>query len=73
MFDGWKIEMEAWQQRVIDEQSELSSKIEKILAFIGGKETAFASLETAEQDRLMRQMRIMTSYYDILDERIKHF
>ena len=59
------------QQRVIDEKTELDSKISKLSEF---KMTAiFVSLAADEQERLIRQHSCMTEYSTILGERIAAF
>ena len=60
--------MHPHQQRVVDEKSELSEKLE---AFIGG--TIYADLPAAEQMRLSRQLLIMQLYEGVLSERISAF
>jgi hypothetical protein len=62
------------QQRVVDEKTELDSKLEKLLAFIGaGSGPIFSKLVGEEQQRLTTQARIMREYSDILADRIAAF
>lgn len=63
--------MEAFQQRVIDEKTELDSKLEKLTTFIQGD--LYTNLEKDERLRLIRQTSYMRSYSDILTERIAAF
>ena len=66
--------MQAHQQRVIDEKSELDGRLTKLLAFIdGGSGPVFKSLSTEEQERLCRQGAVMREYSDILADRIAAF
>ena len=63
--------MEAFQQRVVEEKTELDAKREKLGQFIGS-ETFFALAE-AERERLARQQVVMRDYSGILGERIAAF
>lgn len=60
------------QQRVIDEANELQDRLTKLGAFIQNS-PIFESLDSAEQDRLKRQMNPMSEYLGILRERIAAF
>lgn len=60
------------QQRVIDEANELQDRLTKLGAFIQNS-PIFESLDSAEQDRLKRQMLPMSEYLGILRERISAF
>lgn len=60
------------QQRVIDEANELQDRLTKLGAFVQ-KSPIFESLDSAEQDRLKRQMNPMSEYLGILRERIAAF
>lgn len=63
--------MEAYQQRVMDERNELSSKIDKLHTFIYGEDALkFRTLSGSEQDRLTRQHHHMQEYHAVLCERI---
>lgn len=59
------------QLRVIDERTELAAKLFKLNEFI--KSTTFASLDSTEQGRLKLQSMLMTSYCQVLQERIAAF
>ena len=63
--------MQIYQERVVDEKSELSEKLEKLEAFIGG--TIYNSLPPSEQTILSRQLLIMQLYEQVLSERIGSF
>lgn len=65
--------MQPHQERVVAEKAELDSKIEKLHNFIHGLNTPFQSVDAWEQARLQEQLRIMNSYSDVLDRRIKAF
>jgi hypothetical protein len=60
--------MEAYQQRVIDEKTELDTKLNKLVTFLNT--TTFESLPPAEQRRLWLQQIFMGQYSAILGERI---
>jgi hypothetical protein len=64
--------MEPHQLRVVVERDELKDKLDKLNAFINSDK--FTELvETEEQHRLMRQANLMSSYLDVLNERILNF
>lgn len=63
--------MPNWQQRVIEEQRELGARLERLLAFF--PTDRYHDLHLAEQQRLSRQLRIMTEYREVLVERIAAF
>lgn len=65
------IDMQAFQQRVVDEKSELQIKIDKLTAFIPTE--IFRGLPKAEQNRLNSQLVHMRHYASILDQRIEAF
>lgn len=65
--------MQPHQQRVIDEKTELDTKIQALIKFINGDNPVFKSLDNEEQDRLVDQLEIMSDYSDILAERIAAF
>ena len=60
-----------YQQRVVDEKTELDDKLVKLIAFFDNP--VFAQLPQAEQGRLRRQSSIMTDYSVVLAERIEAF
>lgn len=55
----------------MQEKAELDEKLEKLNAF--GKGEMFATLDPAEQERLIRQSKIMDQYSVVLGERIAAF
>ena len=59
------------QQRVVDEKTELDDRRSKLAAFL--YTGTFEALDAAERERLEKQLRLMTSYSDVLAERIKAF
>jgi hypothetical protein len=61
-----------YQQRVIDEKSELDDKISKLGDFISSS-SIFQSLPSEEKERLVRQKSCMGEYSEILGERISAF
>lgn len=65
--------MEAWQQRVIDEERELHERIVKLDDFLRKGNAAFDALPDEVQPLMINQHRIMNLYAWILRERIKRF
>jgi len=63
--------MKAYQQRVQDEKDELDTRISKLCSFCLSK--AFRYVNLKEQERLIRQVDVMTEYSEILGERISAF
>jgi hypothetical protein len=63
--------MQDFQQRVVDEKSELDDKIGRLRVFCGG--TIFKALPLDEQDRLAEQLATMDHYSNVLADRIAHF
>lgn len=63
--------MEAYQERVITEKADLDEKREKLRTFF--TTPLFGGLDSAEQDRLLRQFGYMCSYSAVLEERIVAF
>ena len=59
------------QQRVVDEKTELSERLGKLLAFF--QSPIFAGLSEAERSRLRNQARFMDGYAAVLEERIAAF
>ena len=59
------------QQRVVEESQELLGRIERLQAFTDSP--VFAGLDSAERDRLLRQMSAMADYATVLAERINAF
>ncbi len=63
--------LEPWQQRVIEEKTELDEKRDALGRF---KQTDFfAALPWQEQERLNTQAHVMTMYSAVLGERIAAF
>ncbi len=60
------------QQRVVDELDELNDKRLKLVAFID-ESPIFKKLDKLEQGRLLSQSSAMTTYADILQQRIAAF
>ncbi len=63
--------MEAHQQRVVDEKTDLDGKLQRLTLFFSGP--IFSTLTADEQTRLRRQAAIMQSYSEVLAERIAAF
>lgn len=63
--------MQAFQQRVIDERTELDDRIERLSIFISGH--LFRTLPSDERSRLRSQHSIMLMYSNILTTRIDAF
>lgn len=63
--------MEAYQQRVVDEKTELDAKIEKLLEFRASPNIRIVSPEA--RNLLRRQALAMQEYSDVLGERIAQF
>lgn len=64
--------MKPFQQRVVDEKTELDGKLELLEKFIHENEL-FQKLPEAEQLRMVRQKNAMKEYSEILGERIAAF
>jgi hypothetical protein len=60
------------QQRVVDERTEVSVRLEKLIAFITTN-TFAASVAPAEKARMRRQAAVMCEYVEILSARIAAF
>jgi hypothetical protein len=63
--------IQPYQQRVLDEQSELGGRLERLGRFMWTPE--FDQLARDEQMRLARQQQAMKLYYDCLQDRINAF
>ena len=63
--------MEPYQQRVVDEKTELDEKLNKLRKFIGGE--TFVEINLMEQHRLRQQHGFMVQYSQVLQERIDAF
>jgi len=59
------------QQRVVDEYSQLTEKIEKLSWFMD--HDIYPTLPGIEKARMLRQYRIMLLYHEVLAERIAAF
>lgn len=59
------------QERVVKEKDELDEKLAKLNAF--GRGEVFSTLPLDEQERLIRQSKIMDQYSVVLGERIAAF
>jgi histidinol-phosphate/aromatic aminotransferase/cobyric acid decarboxylase-like protein len=64
--------MKQYQERVINEEKELSDKLDKLNTFIDDDDN-FALIDVDERKRLIRQARAMADYIDVLNERIEAF
>ena len=60
--------MEAYQERVVDEKSELDKKINTLTAF--QRSEAFKTIDYDKTALLHRQLKAMVEYSNILNERI---
>lgn len=63
--------MQPYEQRVIDEKSELDTKLEKLKVFIDSD--MFQKLGHIEKDLLIWQAQVMCEYSTILERRIAVF
>jgi len=63
--------MEDFQQRVMTERAQLCVRIISLNSFM--TTGIYQSVDPDEQNRLIKQVKIMKEYLDILDERIKCF
>lgn len=61
----------AYQQRVIEEYSDLSTKLLALQAFVGGP--LFPPIPEVDQYLLRHQARVMGEYQHVLAERIRRF
>lgn len=66
------MELQPHQQRVVDEKAELDTKATALSKFIG-EGAVFATLDSAEQERLKEQCELMWQYSEILGARIAAF
>ena len=62
-----------YQDRVLEERSNLYEKLVALEKFINADSGIFADLRFDEQRRLIRQSLIMKLYMDVLDERVHNF
>ena len=63
--------LQPYQQRVVEELSDLSAKIERIKSFADS--TEFAALDAVDSGLLIAQWEAMSAYSTILDLRIIRF
>ena len=63
--------MEAYQQRVVDEESQLREKFEKLEVFLGDKFSK--SLPKIDLELLHEQRGYMSGYLSVLKRRIDRF
>lgn len=63
--------MQEFQKRVVEEKKSLDEKINRLSPFIGGD--IYSSLSLDEQQRLDRQLEVMSEYSSILGARIGNF
>ena len=63
--------MKPYQQRVVNERTELEEKLTKLNVFIA--DGVFEGLPEEERLRLARQAVAMKDYLDVLNERIAAF
>jgi hypothetical protein len=66
------MELQPHQLRVVEEKSDLDSKLESLGVFIN-ESSLFANLSYAEQYRLNEQYSVMMRYSEILAARISEF
>jgi hypothetical protein len=63
--------MEDYQERVAQEEKDLSCRIQRLEAFINSD--AFALVDIDERVRMQYQLEVMHLYDHILCDRINHF
>lgn len=63
--------MEDYQQRVVDEKTEIDTKLKNLRTFMHGD--VYASLPATEQGLLMVQLVAMDNYSEVLARRIELF
>jgi hypothetical protein len=63
--------MEPFQQRVIEEQTDLGHKIDRLRGFFNNP--VFTKLPQDEQERMKLQLQYMLDYHDVLVQRIAAF
>lgn len=66
------MELQPYQQRVIDEKEELDKKANKLSQFIGFSKI-FETLDAVEQELMKEQNDMMWQYSEILGKRIAAF
>lgn len=65
------MQLQPHQERVVAERAEVSAKVDRLDSFI--RSDSFDMVPIDEQVRLARQLHIMMSLRDVLDERIAAF
>lgn len=65
------MDLQPWQQRVVDEKVELDKKREALLKFIRSGE--YEKLDVRTRELMQEQWEAMTWYSVILSSRILHF
>lgn len=65
-------QVEPHEQRVIDEFTELSSKIDKLSDFVSNS-PIFSKLAILESNLLLEQLEYMKQYAKVLNQRIRIF
>ena len=63
--------LEDYQQRIVDELIELNRRAINLTIFRNSD--SFNQVDSGEQKRLIKQLDIMQSYREILNERINNF
>jgi hypothetical protein len=66
-----RVPYKAFQQRVVDENTELEEKLTKLTAFLEGQ--VFATLDKEDQVLLQAQWTAMHEYWRVLGLRIRRF
>lgn len=66
-----RMSLHPYQQRVLDERTELKSNIDKLKAFL--QADGFRSLSPVDRELLVKQAVVMEIYRDVLDQRIALF
>lgn len=64
-------ELQAWQQRVLDEKENLDNKLRSLSSFLILE--GFRKLEDRDQELLERQEALMKELSRVLEERISRF
>jgi len=65
------VELQPYQERVVEEKKELDEKLGALNAFIS--DSRFFTLFHDEQVRLKKQFKLMTEYSAVLKDRIEAF
>lgn len=65
------VELQDWQQRVVDEQAQLHERITKLQAFIASE--SYGQLCCADRLLLAWQCQLMCNLDDVLLQRIERF